>query len=275
MDRAGDEDRGARPDDRSPTLHSWLAEQPFTLAMSSGFFGFYAHCGALLALEQAGLLPARAAGSSAGALVAGAWAAGIDASALRQQLLALRREDFWDPAPGLGLLAGRLFRRLLEDLLPARAFARCRVPLAVSTFDIAARRTRVIRSGELAPALHASCAVPLLFQPVWIARRPLADGGVADRPGLAGVDRGERVLFHHLASRSPWRRKGSPALEIPRRANLAALVIEQLPRVGPFRMERGVAALEAAYAATRRALDQPLRDGTVRVDARAGGGPGL
>ena len=38
-----------------------LAE-PFTLGLSAGFFGFYAHAGLVVALEEAGLRPARVAG---------------------------------------------------------------------------------------------------------------------------------------------------------------------------------------------------------------------
>ena len=53
--------------------------------------------------------------------------------------------------------------------------------------------TRVLAAGPLSPAIHASCAVPLLFQPVWVEGRPLLDGGIADRPGLDGVPAGERV----------------------------------------------------------------------------------
>jgi len=41
------------------TLRDWLRAGPFTLAMSSGFFGFYAHAGFLSVLEAEGLLPAR------------------------------------------------------------------------------------------------------------------------------------------------------------------------------------------------------------------------
>ncbi len=245
--------------ERTLTLAEWLAGAPFALAMSSGFFGFFAHCGMLRALEEAGLAPARLAGSSAGALVGGLWAAGLDGAALEAELLRLRRQDFWDPAPGPGLLRGRLFRRRLEALLPARRFEECRAPLAVSSFDLFARRTRVLAAGELAPAIHASCAVPFLFQPVWLEGRPLVDGGVADRPGLAGVPSGERVLFHHLASRSPWRRRGSPALRVPERAGLVALAIEGLPRVDPFHLEHGPRALESARAATRLALAAPVQ----------------
>ena len=58
-------------------LSEWLAEGPFTLAMSSGFFSFFAHTGMLGSLTTAGHVPRAVAGSSAGALVGGAWAAGL------------------------------------------------------------------------------------------------------------------------------------------------------------------------------------------------------
>src|SRR5512138_2113145 len=178
------------------TLRAWLAEAPFTLGLSSGFFGFFAHAGVVSVLEEEGIAPVRVVGSSAGALAGGLWAAGLPAARLREELLALRREHFWDPRPGLGLLRGALFRARLEALLPVRTFEECPRPLAVSAFDVLARRTGVLREGPLARALHASCAVPFLFHPVWIGARAYLDGGVLDRHGLAGLggDR-PRILY--------------------------------------------------------------------------------
>jgi NTE family protein len=239
---------------RRPTLRQWLDEGPFTLALSSGFFGFFAHAGVLAVLEEEGILPARVCGSSAGALVGGLWAAGLPASRIQDELLALRREHFWDPRPGLGVLRGGRFRSRLESLAPVRTFAECRVPLAVSTFDLAARRTTVLRAGDLAPAIHASCAFPFLFQPVRIGRRLFLDGGVLDRPGMAGASAEERVLYHHLTSRSPWRRPGSPALRVPERPRMQVVALEGLPRPGPFRLARGPEAMERSAAGMRDAL---------------------
>lgn len=240
-----------------PTLREWLAEQPFSLGMSAGFFGFFAHTGVMTVLEDAGLLPRRITGASAGALVGGLWAAGVDAIALRDELVRLRREDFWDPRPGLGLLAGRLFRERLEQLLPVEDFHQARTPVAVSVFDVLTRRTRALDGGPLAPAIQASCTLPGLFHPTWHEGRPLLDGGILDRAGLEGMPAGERVLHHHLASRSPWRRKSSAALDAPSRHGLTALVIRDLPRVGPFRLEQGTRAFEAARKAAQAALGRP------------------
>lgn len=246
------------------TLGDWLAARPFALAMSSGFFSFFAHTGMLASLVGRGVAPHLVAGSSAGALVGGAWAAGLSPGDLAARLTSLNRKDFWDPAPGAGLLAGRKFDRLLRELLPVDTMRRCRVPVRISAFDIARRRTEVLCDAELAPAIRASCAVPGLFHPVWIERRAYWDGGILDRPGLAGVADGERVLFHHIAARSPWRGR-VPA--VPRRAGMVALVLDGLPRSGPFRLDAGRRALELARAATQRALDTPIVDGVVRLTA--------
>jgi NTE family protein len=244
----------------SMTLREHLREGPFALAMSSGFFSFFAHTGFLTVLEDEGLLPLRVSGSSAGALVTGTWAAGLDAPVLARELEQLERRDFWDPGMGAGFLRGRLFRERLERLLPNARFDRCRVPVAVSAFEVRSRRTRVLDTGDLGAAIQASCAVPLLFHPVAIGGRSYLDGGILDRPGLAGMPESEpRVLFHHIASKSAWRTK----LDVPRRAGMVTVVLHGLPRSGPFRLAAGRQAFRAARAAMKRALDEKLEGGVV------------
>jgi NTE family protein len=228
--------------------------------MSSGFFGFFAHAGVLRVLEDEGLLPDSASGSSAGALVTGLWASGLSSRDVARELVEVSRRDFWDPALGPGFLRGRLFRQRLEAQLAVRTFAECRIPVAMSVFDMASRETHVLEHGELAPAIQASCTVPFLFHPVRHHGRAFLDGGILDRPGLAGVKR-RRVLHHHLPSRSPWR----AFVDVPRRDGLVALVIDNLPRSGPFRLKAGHRALDVATRAARTALDRVVSDGLVRV----------
>jgi NTE family protein len=248
------------------TLGEWLDEGPYALALSSGFFGFFAHAGMLASVLEAGPPPSRTSGASAGALVAASHAGGVAPDSLVDELVRLRREDFWDPSPGLGLLRGRLFRERLEGLLP-RHFSECETPVAVSVHDVLGRKPVALRAGDLPAAVHASCAVPLMFHPVRIGGRIFIDGGVSDRPGLVAMAEG-RVLFHHLGSRSPWRRRGTPALALPQRQGLVSLIIEGLPRVNPFALDAGREALELARRATRRALDTPIGPGgIVRVRA--------
>ncbi len=242
-------------------LGDWLAAQPFALAMSSGFFSFFAHTGMLDSLLGAGIRPQMVAGSSAGALVGGAYAAGLDAHHLADRLTKLRRDEFWDPSPGAGLLAGRKFDAILRDMLPTTVMRDCRIPIRVSVFDIARRKTTVLDNHDLADAIRASCAVPALFHPVWIDRRAYWDGGILDRPGLAGIPAGERVLYHHIGSKSPWRLK----LARPTRPGMVTLVIDNLPRSGPFKLDAGRRALELARERMKRALDAKIVEGVVAI----------
>lgn len=251
----------------SPTLREWLKEAPFGLTMSSGFFAFFAHTGLLIVLEDAGLLPSRVSGSSAGALVTASWAMGLDGPALATELEALERRHFWDPAPGLGLLRGRLFREKLTEMFGAKCMDQGRVPAAVSVHEPMPARTHVLTSGDAAAAVHASCAVPVLFHPVRIGARLYVDGGVSDRPGLRGMPSGERVLFHHIASRSPWRRFDLEGMRVPPREDMITLVIDDLPRSGPFKLDLGRRALREARRAARMALDRPIGSGKVHVSA--------
>lgn len=259
------------------TLADALRQAPFELIMSSGFFGFYAHAGVVAALEEAGLVPALAGGSSAGALVTGLWAAGLPAARIRDRLLTLRRQEFWDLDPtlglsralggkasGLGLLRGHAFSRLLDESLAevgARRLKDCRIPLRVVAFDIDRRKTCVL-SGEDVPlslALRASCSFPGLFQPTAIDGQRYLDGGIGDRAGIQAASPGARVLFHHLVPRSPWRKVHSAQNAPPTWPDLVLLSEPNLPRLGPFRMERGQEAFDLAYQMARTALASPYR----------------
>ncbi|MCY1061287.1 patatin-like phospholipase family protein [Nannocystis sp. SCPEA4] len=232
----------------------WLAAEPFTLALSAGFFGFFAHTGVLQALEEAGLAPRRIVGVSAGALAGGLWASGLSATELAEELLRLRRVDFWDPGLPLGgLLKGGKFAAKLRSLLDARGVIRvedCRLPFAAVVYDVVSRRVRAVDRGPLGPAIQASCTVPLMFRPLRHEGRLLLDGGVADRLGLCALQPGERALHHALRSRSPWRGL-TPG--VPKDMSVGParrmLVIDDLPRVTPFRLDAGPAALKRAHAA--------------------------
>ncbi|MGI9265505.1 MAG: patatin-like phospholipase family protein [Gammaproteobacteria bacterium] len=242
-----------------------MLNEPFTLAMSSGFFSFFAHGGMLSVLEEEGIVPQGVAGSSAGALTGGLWSAGLSTTAISELYFSMSKASFWDPAPGPGLLKGERFRQLLREASPIDRIEQCRFPLVISAFDLFRLRIQILSDGPFAESIYASCAVPFLFRPIRIGSAYLIDGGVADRPGLAGVATRERVFYHHIASRSPWRRRNSVALRVPQRDNMVSLIIRQLPRPGPDRMRRGRAAWEAAREATLAALDEPIRESAVEM----------
>ena len=239
------------------TLRDRLASGPWTLALSAGYFGFYAHCGVISVLEEEGLIPSSLSGASAGALVAGFWAAGLPAAEIAERLLQLTKADFWDPAPGPGLIRGRRFAALLHEALPVRTFAECRIPLRISVFDMLTLRTRVLTRGALEPAIRASCAVPLMFHPVWPRSRPSVDGGVLDRCALHGIENDQPVLCHYLIPHGSSPRN---AESLPHSEGHMLLALSALPRCGPNRLHFGVAAYHRARRDMRRALDRPAAD---------------
>ncbi len=228
-------------------LHrEWLAERPFTLVLSAGFFGFFSHTGLLAALEREGLVPTRVVGVSAGALAGGLWAGGLDAETIARELVALRRGDFWDPGLPLGgLLRGRKFAAELERVLaPAgvRTIEACRVPFAAIVHDVLRRRPVALERGALVPAIRASCTVPLMFRPLWEDGRLLVDGGVSDRIGRVALREGERALVHYLPSRRRWRREQVPTAIAG--VDAKVMVTPDVPALGPFALERGAEAFE-------------------------------
>jgi NTE family protein len=241
------------------THFDWLGREPFTLVLSAGFFGFFAHTGFLAALVEAGLRPKRLVGVSAGALVAGLYAGGMPPDEIRQRLYQLERRDFWDPGlPLCGLLRGRALADKLRATLPVVRFECLRVPLCVVAFDVLAWQSVNLDRGDLPSAVHASCAVPLMFRPVRRQGRWLVDGGAADRSGLGAVGRHERCCLHHLPSSHarPYLRPDLALLAL--RDNCLARLATGLPQVTPFALREGPRAFDAAYDKTRRWLEQRL-----------------
>jgi len=238
--------------DRS--LKTWLLQKPYTLVMSSSFFGFYAHCGLLIALEEAGVPPSRVSGSSAGAIISCAYASGMSPLYIRDIMLSIDHHEMFDPfwkAP-LGFGFGRL-KSVLEPFLPVQTFEECRIPVTISAYDIYGFRTQVFNSGRMALAVMASCAVPILFQPVMIHDRAYWDGGLMDIPGIQGVPEGERVLYHHgtiIPSLISGVSRSHP--------DSVTLELDGLLWMHPLRLQRGAEVMDMAREATLRALKLQL-----------------
>jgi NTE family protein len=228
----------------------------FTLVLSAGFFGFYAHAGFLDALVSSGMRPSAIAGCSAGALIGGCYASGLEPSEIRRFLIELRRQHFWDPGPGAGLLRGERLQRFLADTLPIHDMGRTRIPIRLVVWDLLDRRSLVIEHGNLLTAMRASAAFPFLFQPVALRGRRLLDGGIGDRAALSGARPGERVLLHWLVSSSPWR-KGDITSSIPAVSSVSDRLVDLggFQRLGPFRMQAGMQVYDDARERTLRWLE--------------------
>jgi len=239
------------------TLQDWLEESPFTLALSSSFFGFFAHCGVITALEERGLHPRRATGASAGALVAAAVASDIPAKELRQILFDCKREDFWDPAIGFGYLKGDRLRKTLSGYL-VKDFSQTKIPVGVAVFDLLKMRTDFLDEGELPQAVVASCTVPGMVHPVKRNGRILFDGGVLRKSGMQHEKKSEKIfgVFLEADGLSGWyERKTEGYSHHPAHR---VLRFKKFPRVSYNRLHDGPAAFEALYKRTLASLDRKI-----------------
>lgn len=237
----------------------------FTLALSSGFFGFYAHVGFLKALDELEIKPTAYAGTSAGAIVAAAAARGLSVKEIEKLILGISRKEFWDPYPGLGFLRGRKLQDIVAKEIGSE-FTDLKVPLRVPAFDLASRTTKVFTSGNLSRVIRATCAVPLMFHPVLINRRLYLDGGILDKMGIDGLSAHEKILSHYLLGtakdpHSIYEMKRDTNTVKARSQNLIQIRLHDLPRAHPFAMDRGSEIVKLAYKKSLNELKPLAKNG--------------
>lgn len=240
------------------SLRKWLERDDFSLALSAGFFSFYAHAGFVKALSEVGLRPQRLMGSSAGALLSSLVCAGYDLKEIEAILAEVKRSDFWDLKPGLGLLVGQKFRSLLEKYLP-KTFEELERPLTVAAHPVFGFRPEYFSSGDLVSAVHASCCFPGMFHPVKIDGVFFIDGGVTDWAGALHVPRNERLLIHHIRPsgfHSAWVERQMRRLV---KSNRKLVTLPDLMAMGPHRMHKGRQAIAESYQKTLHALQSSSR----------------
>lgn len=175
------------------------------LALSGGGAAGLGHVVVLQALDDLGIRPAAVAGSSMGAILGAAYAAGWsgDAIAAHVRDLAERpgktlRSFVGEWTEGLGLRIAALESRAalavaLPEGLPER-FDQLDLPLTVVATDFHARKPVFLREGSLIDALAASMAIPGVFAAVRHTGRVLVDGGVSDNLPVAALDGMDVIL---------------------------------------------------------------------------------
>jgi NTE family protein len=123
----------------------------------------------LKALTEAGIQPVIIAGTSVGSLIGAAIAAGLK----WPDILKMAREVFWP-----GLLNGKRLERFCARWLPAN-FGDLQLPFSAIATAVPDRQTVILKSGNLAAAISASCAIRGLRRPVSLNGDRLKDGGMS------------------------------------------------------------------------------------------------
>ena len=181
-----------------------------------------AHIGVLEVLERLRVPVDCVAGTSMGALVAGAWAAGLSPARMRIELgranwadMFLDSADFQDlnlrskrlaqryvPGSELGVQGGGVvgppgvlggekiklfFNRLVHADAGEPLIENLPLPLSIVATDIGTGERVVFRDGSLTMAMRASMSVPGLMAPVEYRGRKLVDGGLVDNVPIREV----------------------------------------------------------------------------------------
>ncbi len=180
------------------------ADRKIALVLGGGGMKGFAHIGVLKALEERGIRPTVFAGTSIGAMVAGAAVSGMTPDELARRAEALRRRDLFR-INHFGMLMDRMksasiyleepLRELCASVLPDVRFDELPARLLVNTVDLE-RGTQVVwglpglRDVGIRDAVYASCSLPGFFPPGRVNGRVCVDGGVIDNlpAHVAGLD---------------------------------------------------------------------------------------
>jgi len=173
-------------------------KKTFALALGGGGARGLAHIAVIEALDEMGVKPTAIAGTSIGALIGAAYAAGMRGRDIRHHAIAFAHDrgetarrlfsaragkltDWfsggWSQATQLN--AEKFCANFLPEAVP-EDFSALSIPLTVIATDLHAREETLFASGPLRPALAASMAIPGLFRPVSIDGRVFIDGGATD-----------------------------------------------------------------------------------------------
>lgn len=235
------------------------------LVLPGGGAKGFAHLGVLRMLDSLGVVPDVVVGTSAGAIMGALWASGLDVADIERDVKALRLDTLvgqysaptpaslgtrrailaWEAgAQGLVLRTSVVRERPLNamvsalyargNLIAAGDFDRLPVPFRAVAADLSTREQVVLAGGDLAQAVRASGAIPIIFRSVRINGRDLVDGGIVDNVPIAAARRlgATRVIVSGLRDTSRFDVSEDDPLSIA--GQLLAFVFEQpLPPLQP------------------------------------------
>ncbi|HKR02560.1 MAG TPA: patatin-like phospholipase family protein [Pyrinomonadaceae bacterium] len=150
------------------------------LALSGGVARGIAHVGVLRVLEEHKIPVDYIAGTSAGALVAAGYAAGMSVDEISEISRGFRWKDVGRVTLSrLGIQSNARMEEFVRARIPAKRFEDLRIPLAVVATDLKSGSAVIITEGDVPFAVRASCSLPGWYVPVTDGHgRQLVDGGL-------------------------------------------------------------------------------------------------
>jgi NTE family protein len=159
------------------------------LVLSGGAAKGYAHAGVLQALYEAGFSFDVISGASIGAIIGALLAEkNSPADIVRifdtEKNFNLVKFKF----STTGLLKSDGLKKALEKHIKARTFEELPIPLMVAVTELNTGKARYFSKGPLIEVILASCAIPLLFNPIQIGDSFYVDGGLTDNLPVSPIN---------------------------------------------------------------------------------------
>ena len=170
-----------------------MQELTIGITLSGGGARGAAHIGALRALTEAGIVPTRVVGVSAGALVGSMYAAGVSCDDMMNFALESSIFRFYKIGmPLMGLTSSDYLKERLATVIPDNTFEGLRHQLHIGVTNLNTGQLECWDRGPLHEVVAASCGIPFLFRPVVLNGSQYVDGGVIEnmpvRPLLNQAD---------------------------------------------------------------------------------------
>jgi len=193
------------------------------LALGSGSARGWAHVGVIRALEKAGIRPDLVCGTSVGALVGAAYAAG-ELDRFEQWLRGIRVADvvsFMDVSLSGGMLKGERLMEFFRRNFVDRPIEKLTIPFAAVSTALRTGTEVWLRDGSTVEAVRASIALPGLLTPVLRDGMILVDGGLVNPVPVSlaramgaeiviAVDLSSDILGRHLTKDPQVDAPGTP-----------------------------------------------------------------
>jgi NTE family protein len=255
------------------------------LALGGGGARGFAEIGVLRVLEQEKVPVALVVGTSVGSLIGALYADSGKVVDLEFIAFGIEEEDLFDRSLlsffSGGLVKGERLERFLEAHMTHRNIEELPVRFAAVAVDLKSGQEVVFDRGPVAPAVHASCAIPGVFVPVELDGVTYVDGGVADPVPADAARRlgADVVIAVSIPAAVPERAPGNPIQVAMRASAITSAQIARLraaeadvviaPDVGDVGysdftqkkrlVDAGIAAAEAAMPAIRAAIASRTR----------------
>lgn len=160
------------------------------LALSGGGARGFAHIGVLKVLVENNIPIDMIAGTSAGSIIGGAFAAGMSVEQIIEMGAKVGWTNMTRPSMSpIAMLSNAPMGRFLANHFPVTRFEDLKIPYAAVACDLPNGEEVVLRDkGDLIFAIQASCAVPGVFAPMTDENgRMLVDGGATSLTPIDAV----------------------------------------------------------------------------------------